>query len=279
MKQVTLSEKLKTYSAVAGAMTLAATSADAQIVYTDVNPDFIVHDSIGFTLDFDGNSVPELNFGIVDTTITSYSLQATIAGAQIVGSPNNAILGSIYNSYPFPFALNTGDTIRPTGAWNAQYVGYGLNVLGAYINNLGAFGNWLGATDRYLGVQFNINNALHYGWVRLAVSQTSDTIIVKDYAYNVNDSLYIVAGSITGINENNANGIDLRVHAYDQTLFVHTRQAGARIEVLNAIGQTVTVSQTTDTDTRMDLSALPTGVYLVRVEQEGFVQTKKIYLR
>ncbi len=278
MKQTTRTEKLKAYSAVAGAMTLAVTAADAQIVYTDVNPDFVVHDSIGFTLDFDGNGVPELNLGIVDTTITSYSLQATIAGAQIVGSPNNAILGSIYNSYPFPFALNTGDTIRPSGAWNAQYVGYGLNILGAYVNNLGSFGNWLGATDRYLGVRFNINNSLHYGWVRLSVSQTSDTIVVKDYAYNVNDSLYIVAGSITGINEN-SNNIDLRVHAYDQTLFVHTRQAGARIEILNAVGQTVQIAQTTDSDTRMDLSALPTGVYLVRVEQDGVSQTKKVYLR
>jgi hypothetical protein len=172
-----LQEKLKAYSAVAGSV--AATSAGAQIVYTDVNPDFVAHDSVIYVLDLNNDLTPDFGFA-ADTAMNGVVVTAY---AVAVALDSNQILGSNYSFYsyniPQPYALNNGDSIKPSSVtWldsNYTYLGviYPPFVLG----------NWVGATDKYLGLRVKAGGQYYYGWARLTVPMTSDSIIVKDYAF------------------------------------------------------------------------------------------------
>ena len=55
-----LQSKLKGYAALAGSV--AAVSGGAQVVYVDINPDTILHDSIFYNLDFDNDAVVDFQF-------------------------------------------------------------------------------------------------------------------------------------------------------------------------------------------------------------------------
>src|SRR5574337_1438392 len=114
-----LQNKLKAYSAVAGSV--AAVSAGAQVIYTDVNPDFIVHDTLSeYSLDL--NNDPVTDFVLVSEHIMSSSYNGGIAIA-LNQDTANGILGSVfstpYGGIPFPYALNNSDSIKPNSPfWN-----------------------------------------------------------------------------------------------------------------------------------------------------------------
>ena len=57
---------------------------------------------------------------------------------------------------------------------------------------------------------------------------------------------------------------------------VQLEEVGASIEVINIIGATVVSTVATETNTRLDVSALEAGSYLVIVTSNGEVRTKAI---
>jgi hypothetical protein len=69
------------------------------------------------------------------------------------------------------------------------------------------FGQWAnlgrGLTNRYLGVKFNIDQQVHYGWLRISVSTTHDhfTAELTGYAYETIPNKPIVAGQTEDSNE------------------------------------------------------------------------------
>ena len=277
MSTSTRKDKLKAYSAVAGALTATAGGLNAQIVYRDITPDFIVTDTAQYRLDMDLNGTIDFTFQTLDST---YSLPAQLALANCELPPASGIAGFVYQAYPFADTLAMGDMIDVGSTWNPQYANNGAHVLGAYAASLGAFGEWLGASDKYMGARFVINSQIHYGWVRLSVSAVADTIIVKDLAYNQNPNLGIGAGLTVGVNEGTPVS-PVSVHTYDGALFVAFTQTPqeARISVYNATGQQVIMQEINDASTRIDMNGLSTGCYFVRVENGTEVSTTKIYLR
>jgi Secretion system C-terminal sorting domain len=273
-------DKLKAYSALAGAITATAGGLNAQIVYRDITPDFIVTDTTQYRLDMDLNGTIDFTFQTLDSTITAYSLPAQLALANCELPPASGIAGFVYQTYPFADTLALGDMIDVGSTWNPQYANGGAHVLGAYAIGFGAFGEWLNTTDKYMGARFVINSQIHYGWVRLGVSADADSIVVRDLAYNQNPNLGIGAGLTVGVNEG-APVSPVSVHAFDGALFVAFTQTpqAARVSVYNATGQQVVLQELTDASSRIDLSGLATGCYFVRVENGEEVSTTKIYLR
>ncbi|MCA6363388.1 MAG: T9SS type A sorting domain-containing protein [Bacteroidetes bacterium] len=279
MPTTTRKDKLKAYSALAGALTATAGSLDAQIVYRDISPDFVVSDTTQYRLDMDLNGTIDFSFQTLDSTITAYAIPAQLALINVYAPPAAGTAGFTYQNYPFADTLGMGDMIDVGSTWNPQYANYGAHVLGAVATSLGGFGEWLAASDKYVGVKF-VNNALvYYGWVRLSVSANADTIIVKDLAYNQNAGLGIGAGLTVGLNETASPAAN--IHSYDGVLFVSFPQTPetARVSVYNTTGQEVLVRELNDTSNRIELGNLATGCYFVRVESNGQISTKKIYIR
>lgn len=273
-----LQKKLNAYAAAAGTLALAG-AADAQIVYTDINPDTIVHDSLTYSLDFDNNSQPELIFSTVVSSSSSSS-PAHLAIVGVTGNPNNAILGSIYAAnYPFPFAMNNGDSISGTGTtWNAVPFNGGIQYLGVTYGST-TYGNWVGVNDKYLGVRFNIGSNVHYGWVRLSVSANSDTIIIKDYAYEILPGVGLTAGQLTGMHDQTSPG-NINVFSSANTVVISNPDyaKGGTIRILNTIGEIVYEGEMTDETMRISLEGKASGIYLVQFVRDDKQLTKKVYI-
>lgn len=270
--------KLNAYAAAAGAIAVAGT-ASAQVNYTDINPDTIVHDSVYYDLDMDNNGQPEMRFETV--TYTGSSVTVNLAQVQLQGDTNNAIIGSLYyGMYPFPYSMNNGDSISSTNTnWHNANVNAGLQYLGVVAGSY-TYCNWLGVSDKYLGVRFKIGANTHYGWVRLSVNSTADTIWVKDYAYELLPNVGITAGQMVGIPSHNANS-PVRIFASGNTVVLQNTQVekGGTVRISNMLGQNVYETAITDEHMRIGLGNDAPGIYFVEVLQGDEKIVKKVYIQ
>lgn len=275
-----LQRKLSAYAATtAGAVALGGT-ADAQIVHVDINPDVVVHDTVYYDLDLNGDGINELHFN-VEGYGTSYG-PVRLVEVSVTGNNNNAVLGSLlYGYYPAPFAKNSGDSISSTGTiWNNGSVNGGLQYLGV-VTPYGNYGNWIGATDKYLGVRFQIGSNTHYGWVRLSVTAGGDSIIIKEYAYQMLPGVGLTAGQLVGIND--AGEVDpIVIFATGTTVVMQNTgyDKGGKVRVYNTSGQTVYESALTEDYMNISLAGESTGIYFVEVARgNGTRVVRKVYVQ
>lgn len=275
MSTPTLNNKLKSYSALAGSMALIGTQADAQIIYTDINPDSTTALAGSyFNLDLDNGGVFDFAFNLNAGTSTSYTSQ------QVAVTPagSNGIAGDTVGAYVYPFAFNSGDTIKSTLQFN-----FGSSQsMASYFGTGYSYGNFLGQTDKFIGLQFYIGAQLHYGWARFDVDATASQFTIKDYAYNSVPNAFILAGEMpVGIAEtaltNNAS-----IYSSDKNIIIQfstDELVQADVKITNALGQEVYVGSLDSKEIAIDLSKEKTGIYFVTISQESIVYTKKVYLR
>lgn len=272
-----LQKKLNAYAAAAGTIAVAG-AANAQIVYTDINPDTVIHDSLFYNLDMDNNGQPELRFETVTYQLSSGSVQFAVVG--VLGNPNNATIGSIYStSYPFPFSMNNGDSISSTNTnWQAQTINGGVQYLGAVYGSY-TYANWLGVNDKYLGVRFRIGTNTHYGWVRLSVSPGADTITIKDYAYQTLPGVGITAGQLVGMPKYTDNP-NISIFASQHTVVIRNteHEKGGIVRIVNTLGQTISETAITEENMRISLEGNAPGIYFVEVQRNDERFTKKVYI-
>ena len=272
------SQRLKAYSAAAGAMTAFAGVANGQIIHTDIVPDSVITDGDIFNLNMD-------NAGPAEFTFTQYTYLDSLGNPEIylamvnVNAGTSAIVGSIFSSsYPFPFALNNGDSISATAGadWRDGNVNYGVQYLGAVYGPYN-FCNFLGV-DKFMGVRFDISGQPHYGWVRLYVSPGLDSIIVKEYTYQSLTGVGLTAGQLVGIETQDRTPV--RVFAFNNVLHINRDCNGdaAVISVYNSAGQMVYTEQSAEGNYSHSLDGLSAGIYTVNVTTSSGVTNRKIYI-
>ncbi len=273
MTTPTLNNKLKSYSALAGSIVLMGSQADAQIIYTDINPDSTTN--IGgniYNLDLD-------NGGVVDFVFTLNIGTGASTSQQVAVSPtgSNGIAGDTAGAYVYPFAFNSGDTIQSTLQFNftssqsmASYFGAGYS-----------YGNFLGLADKFIGLQFNIGPSLYYGWARFDVDATASQFTIKDYAYNAVPDAYILAGEMpVGIAENSLLA-NTSIYSSNKSIFIQfltTELINANVKITNSIGQLVYTAGLSNKENTIDLSKEKSGIYFVTIAQDNIVYTKKVYI-
>ena len=125
-------KKLKNYLSLAGGITTAFSSANAQVVYTDVNPDYLLTGNNNtYSLDLNNDGVEDYSVINIDTIQSymsgSYSYKAVIKGAALRNPvlSNSWLINSSASFYE-PTPLNQGDTIGSSG------------MFGSYSSSLGA---------------------------------------------------------------------------------------------------------------------------------------------
>lgn len=272
-----LQKKLNAYAAAAGTIA-AAGAANAQVVYTDINPDTVLHDSLIYNLDFDNNGQPELRFETVSYQTSSGNIN--LAVVNVLGNANNAVLGSLYSSsYPFPFSMNNGDSISSTNTnWQAQTMNNGIQYLGAVYGTY-TFANWLGVNDKYLGVRFRIGANTHFGWVRLSVTSNADTITIKDYAYQTLPGVGITAGQLVGMPKYSDNQ-NISIFASQNTVVIRNTEynKGGIVRIVNTMGETISETAITEENMRISLDGKASGIYFVEVVRNDERFTKKVYI-
>lgn len=259
--------RLKAYSLSASSIA-AGLGANAQILYTDVNPDITIdmNNSI-FELDLDNNNVPDFELQALSFYYVSGSFLSAAEAVNVSPLSSNgiAVEGGYYTNYPYD--MSAGAPIGPALFFNSFYTNL-LNGFFLYSGPYGYYysplGNWPTNLDRYLGLRVNISGQQHYGWARIEVLGPS-TMVLKDYAIQLSPNTPLNAGDTvaapldsldsafdliaTDINDN-GNGSDIQLSftkAPDETdiqeyrvIAVKTNQA-ASFSV--SIAQSMTGSQ------------------------------------
>jgi hypothetical protein len=167
--------------------------ANAQIVYTDVNPDITSTGTYNLDLNNDGIT----DFIIAHTTSTATHQPCgtrTSNFIKITPQGSNAII----SSGNFPVKLSNGSTINSSSlTWNntANQVltesFWNIITCQSYI-----ISEWYSVVDGYLGFKLILNNNTYYGWARLNTTAAS-TFTIQDYAFNSIPNQPILAGETT----------------------------------------------------------------------------------
>ncbi len=178
---------------------IAINEADAQVAYSDIDPDIILDsdfDDAG--IDMDSNGVYDFaftnqSFTVEDFTLGTLLFQKILAGPYVI---ENAIAGTsnyIFTAYGtvyrfYPYALE--DSIPVNNYLSFQNWGFQRMAFKTYFEDGTLWdkgGNWYPEVlDHYLGMRFiDTAGCNHYGWIRCDVKDEGRTLVIKDYAYEV----------------------------------------------------------------------------------------------
>jgi len=280
--------KLTKYSAAAATLLAMPLSADAFIIYRDIDPDALaIPDGDTLYLDIDQNGVDDIMFwiesvnGIINTASgadVSYLYRFAYASAL----NSNLIFGTEATASGFPFnsAYNfmSGDTIGGTDpTFNSKArLAARIEVDGEVTYNGGP---WNGVSNGFLGVKFRNEGSEYFSWLRLSVNDGADLISISDLAWdNQTDVGGIAAGLTADINiESNA---DFNIWNFNQTVYINQNEFnGAYIlEAFDMSGRMVAVQQANGNYYEWHLSENVNGNIIIRISGEGYQFSKQISL-
>jgi hypothetical protein len=270
-----LQKRLGKYTAAAAALVSAA-GANAQIVYTDVNPDF-AHpgDEYGYGLDMNNDSNFDFAIFSGDSIYGGTDrVRYTVIAPYGTAAASNAIAGEAPSGYNYALALNSGDMIDATLNWIAA-----TNTMAYNVNSANPYNeNWNGVTDKYLGLKFKVGANTHYGWARMDVQAVADVWTLKDYAYNGTPDGSITAGQMAGVNTMELESLVHFVNQPNNTVkvVVNGGLTQGAITLVSANGQTVSTGNVDSDEYIVDLNGLSAGIYVINAQFAEGSMTKKV---
>jgi hypothetical protein len=272
----TLQNRLTKYSAAAFAV-VGAAGANAQIVYTDVDPDYNGNaptgDFDGVAIDLNNDATIDFVVGSVDTLLTGGRLRTTYVLPY--GTVGNAIAGETPSGYDYALALDMGAMIDNTLNWISA-----TNTMAYNVDSANPYSeNWNGVTDKYLGLQFKVGANTHYGWARLDVQAIGDIFTLKDYAYNATAGAGLTAGQTAGLL---TEQMDAMVHFVNQAdnsvkVVINSNLTNGVITVVSATGAVVSTGNVDGETFTVDMNGLSSGIYMINASfTEGSITKKMI---
>lgn len=238
---------------------MSVQAQEGEIIFTDFEPDLCVsavvfpfpNDTI--KIDFDQN-------GIID-----YKLYLSLRST-------GEIAIDMVSSWDFRPILFDDDSIVPTNVyWNTPNVPVQNTFVGCT------------HTEDYLGFRKSVNDEFYYAWIRMKADieynaiHSSHGIYDKVWAY-VDCMAYCTIPNyplrwgqtdITGVEENSEKAFaTIHPNPASATLTI-TGENLKQIEITNMLGQCVATHQAEGTATTIDISSLPTGIYLATITDEN----------
>ncbi|MFI5172353.1 MAG: T9SS type A sorting domain-containing protein [Chitinophagales bacterium] len=293
MKNPSKNSNIK-YSQFAGVYLLLHTNSNAQVIYTDVDPDLILSESPqGIWLDIDENGISDIGLQNDSFTTYSFSLQETHTFQFLIAflyTTENAIAGiSDADGTCFPYALSAGELVGGDSIWQtcfSQFLAF-KRLHSAGLTHVGTYENWYNeliseTLDHYLGVRFidEFGNN-HNGWIRCDIIDEGRTLIIKDYAYETQDDFPIIAGDTSGFVglENLQSTINATVYSFNNTIYINFNDflKGVEIRIYDLNGKIVYADKIKDQFEKIELNEAK-GVYLVELVAGENKFTRKIFI-
>ncbi len=277
-----LRKKLGLYSLASGAIAMATGNAEAQVTYTDINPDEVVSgQGDSYIIDLNNDGTDDFTFS-VGTAWSGGEIPLYInpmAGA--------AVLGSAWGSSGYKAVrLSDNDAIpvTPTGGQNWG----GSAMLAVNVPGSGSdYGNFHNATNKYIGLRLRSGVSpsftYTYGWVRINLTTSTNTITIKDMAYNATVGTSLVAGEGIGTSIAKNQELLAQTHVFvnadnEIVLENNTAQAG-KAEVLNTSGTLSFSKEISGGKTVLSSQGLSSGIYVVRITVGDATVARKVFLR
>jgi len=281
-----LSDKLLSYSAAAAAVMAIGQTAEAQMEYTDIEPDTTVAGDEGFAanfeLDINNDGTADLLLRHANETWYSGWQSVTVMpfkDAAIVASMIHYACGTFDSSYAMGLKFESQDIIGP--AVNSFGSSYYTFLLG-WARNSCTSGQFKDAEDKFLGVRFSLDGGTthHYGWVRLDVASGFSSFTVKDYAFELTADKEIAAGLQNPLSIRNSvlNNASVNVFSYGNKVVIDANSDfSAEAEIINTIGQMI--SKTQIRGGRTELQVEQKGIYVVRLSVDNETLNQKVIIQ
>ncbi|MCH8902928.1 MAG: T9SS type A sorting domain-containing protein [Bacteroidetes bacterium] len=282
-----LKTKLAAYSSIAGALIAVSGSAEAKVVYTDINPDLTFNTNLDtFKLDLDNNAVLDFMINLKINSAAGFfgnSVTASPLAANAINASTTTItISTKVYVRKTPYAMIANDPIGSAQMWQtaaSQFLALSFKVP----LNFGTAGNWPGATDKYLGLKFDIGGQTHYGWARLTISATAISFTIKDYAYEDIADTVILAGDTGALTSVSLPKIEELVSAYSfgNRIFLNLAavEGNRSVEVFDIKGRQVYRNDKISSDEIITIDDANGGLYIVKVTLNGSVLTRKLFLK
>jgi hypothetical protein len=282
-------------------LSVIATQANAQIIYTDVVPDALFN-LIGQTCNLDIDNNGQVDFQLYRSEVSQSC--GGPGGGCVLPLPEQRINIDRLGTNEIAYVLPWGGSIQwpaslPLGQMIDANTDMGAtnHLIRRYRSGGSCPGGgaacvpdppitWAATPQAYLGLRFDIGGATHYGWARLSVpSATSFTL--RDYAYNSVPGEGIQAGDMgsitTGITSSALRGMKVSPNPFSSTLSIAlpTGTTGTvSCRVLSLTGQTL-VTRTAaaaggPSAITLDLASLAPGTYLLEMQTGGERIVRKV---
>ncbi len=209
-------QKLEHYLILSGAFLAMGSVADAQVVYTDLDPDLYTDGDLQ-ALDVDADGIDDFAFYMYFYT-SWFDVQYSMVYMQVLHS-NAAIANTPYIMWIPPtgaIAMDYGDEIGPTvnfdmppgeesailAALQSYNPGFSCSST-SFSPNDNLFFGFPGTENGFVGIRTGVPGDYHYGWIRLSVPYhvvctvplgQSFELIAHDFALNMTANDPILAG-------------------------------------------------------------------------------------
>lgn len=287
--------KLSAYSSLAISFLSINNNAQAQVFYTDVEPDYIFTEtetppqSGALSVDFNNDTTPEMLFAFSSFEFTGDCYRAGSMSFYIANYASLMVYADTFSINRVQI-VNEGEEIGAGAIWDNNI----LHTLmfsdffsDTCIPSPGTpfiSGNWTNATNKYIGVRFNDDGGnMHYGWVRLSVilnTEPGDAFLqiieVDRFAFeSQNDSSIIagVEGEPMGIVQSNNISFTLSPNPATDILNIAIGSEINQPYILRVydmrMSEVIQKIDLTNSLTHLNVSSLATGMYLLSIEFNG----------
>ena len=290
--------KLFQYSAMAISF-LFVREADAEAVYTNIDPDTIINEDLELVrIDMDNNGT--FDFAFLKSTGIGYTywsdeylyfyymhVSPQISGNAIAGL--KSVIDPSYGGFTlyYPYAIEENVLIDDKLSFQNDF----YQVIAARILNEDGIaieirGTWYPElTDHYLGVEFlDEVGCKHYGWLRCDVKSKGDTLIIKDYAYETKCNVGIFAGDTIGdttavdIMENTLANVNIYSYKNDVIVNVGALQDYTEIVITDLNGKIIYSNYLMYNTNKITLDDSLIGYYIVKITSENKQFAKMIFI-
>ncbi|PCI98690.1 MAG: hypothetical protein COB15_05560 [Flavobacteriales bacterium] len=253
---------------------LIAGHLNAQIIYVN-NPDttLITSPNPGsfYDIDIDQNTSPDFNVKMMGDLTAGYGLFTNGSFSSLNGGLEQLPLGNCRN-------LSFGDSIgNNTITWKNFSTDLPLIL---YAGGTSVSSEWVvPVTDGYFGFKFEISGNLHYGWMRIDIPANAVEMTIKDWAYNSTPNQQITAGQ-TILTDVMVNELDknFKVYQSDNVLNITANDFNT-FHITNISGQKVKSNFLVKGSNRIDVSQLPSGIYVVSIIGSNESHHEKIIIK
>jgi hypothetical protein len=188
-----ISHQLDLYALASGAagvgmLALLSQPSEAKIVYTKTH--VVIESNHTYQLDLNHDGIGDFKLRnyrfFTDTYVATFSALPAQSKNRVVGKQLQ--IGSPYSAY----ALRRGTVVGPKQPFSG--------ALMAGTDGFSGWGRWDNVSDGYLGLKLRIKGKVHYGWARMKISasQNSITGTLTGYAYETIPNKPIIAGKSKG---------------------------------------------------------------------------------
>src|SRR5690554_810997 len=292
-----LGKRLKQYSALAA--TVVAADASGQVVYTNLTNVVLTNDGDFFDIDLNSDGNAEVRIKIAKSSFFSSYSSASVSynvnsiyvqpmrnSVEIASTQSSFSIYSaldtipVVKAFPFNTVLNNtlnwqNDTILAGGYLNLFYnIGYSSMTISA------SPGQFPGAGDKYMAIKFDLNNNTHYGWVRLDVAAKSNSVTIKDFAYESQANTPISAGN-TGVPVGLSKSIFSQAKIYavgNQIKIEGNIPAKTEVRLYDIQGKLINSEYIQSGSKTLQAQITAKGIYIVELRNGKTAFRKKLWL-